>query len=405
MSFINRASVGPSGNFVSVGAGARWSDVYAELDVLGLGVAGGRFADVGVRGLITGGGMSYFASRYGFACDQVLNFEVALGNGHIFNANVISNSDLWFALKGGSNNFGIVTRFDLKTFPQGKIFTGTIDNPIHTLPEQVRAFAGFSNATSFDTNAALINTYAYTSRSGWVIQNLLVYLKHDLNPPALKPFMDIKSQLGSMMRLSNLSHITKEQKKGTPYAFSQLFLTRAYGNDPDFLSKVFTIANTALQSFAQVPNLVYALVFQPLPLAISSHSAKSGGNPLGLDTTSGPQVLALQTVQWSDTADDVLINTAARKVWQQADEMALKMDLKRNWIYLNYAAEAQDSIGSYGEENVRRLKEVSRKYDPEGLFQKRVLGGFKLWGKGGTPLRERSLRRGLINHVKGRRHT
>lgn len=63
MSFINRASVGPSGNFVSVGAGARWSDVYAELDVLGLGVAGGRFADVGVRGLITGGQFHFHPSK------------------------------------------------------------------------------------------------------------------------------------------------------------------------------------------------------------------------------------------------------------------------------------------------------------------------------------------------------
>lgn len=168
------------------------------------------------------GGMSYFAPRYGFVCDQVLNFEVALANGQIVNANATSNPDLWFALKGGSNNFGIVTRFDLKIFPQGKIFGGTIYNPINTLPEQVQAFAEFNNATSFDTNAALINTYGYTGRTGWTVNNLLVYSKPDVNPAVLRPFMDIKPQLGNTMRLSNLSDITKEQVKNTPYGLRQV---------------------------------------------------------------------------------------------------------------------------------------------------------------------------------------
>lgn len=117
MSFIKYVSVDPSSKIVSVGAGARWSDVYEKLDAIGLGVAGGRLSDVGVGGLIIDGGVSYFASRYGLVCDQVVNFEVVLGNGQIIYANAISNPDLWFALKGGSNNFGIVTRFDLKTFP------------------------------------------------------------------------------------------------------------------------------------------------------------------------------------------------------------------------------------------------------------------------------------------------
>ncbi|KAI4173898.1 MAG: hypothetical protein LQ343_002666 [Gyalolechia ehrenbergii] len=364
MGSIKSVNVDPSSTFVSIAAGARWSDVYGQLDLNGLGVAGGRISEVGVGGLITGGGMSYFAPRYGFVCDQVLNFEVALANGQIVNANATSNPDLWFALKGGSNNFGIVTRFDLKIFPQGKIFGGTIYNPINTLPEQVQAFAEFNNATSFDTNAALINTYGYTGRTGWTVNNLLVYSKPDVNPAVLRPFMDIKPQLGNTMRLSNLSDITKEQVKNTPY--------------------VFTIANTTLQSFADSPNLVYALVYQPLPSAITSRSAQSGGNPLGLDPASGPQVLALQTIQWTNATDDPLINTAARKIWQQADELALKMGVKRDWIYLNYAAEDQDPIGSYGEENVRRLREASRKFDPTGLFQRNVPGGFKLCEKGGS---------------------
>ncbi|KAL8759917.1 MAG: hypothetical protein Q9184_003477 [Pyrenodesmia sp. 2 TL-2023] len=185
------------------------------------------------------------------------------------------------------------------------------------------------------------------------------------------------------MRLTNLSDITSEQDKHARDGLRQLFLTRTYGNDPDFLTQVFQIANTTLQSFNHIPGLIYVLVYQPLPSSITSRSANSGGNPLGLDPTTGPQVLALQTIQWSNAVDDDFINDAARKIWKKADELAVKMGAKRDWIYLNYAAPDQDPLGSYGEENVRKLRAASTKYDPKGLFQTGVPGGFKLWGKGG----------------------
>ncbi|KAL8736033.1 MAG: hypothetical protein Q9166_000595 [cf. Caloplaca sp. 2 TL-2023] len=394
---LNRAKT-----VVSVGAGARWSAVYQVLDAVGLGAAGGRLADVGVGGLITGGGMSYFGPRYGFVCDQVVNYNIVLANGTAVNANSRENPDLWFALKGGSNNFGVVTRFDLKVFPQGKLWGGTIYNPIDTLPAQIQAFSDFNNATNYDTNAAMINTYGYASQIGsWTVANLLVYTKREVNPPVLRPFTDIKPQFVNTMRLTNLSDITSEQVKNAPYGlrqvpfpylhcdehianvehFSQLFLTRTYGNDPMFLTQVFQIANTTLQTFSKTPGLVYSLVYQPLPSAITSHGAANAGSPnaFGLDPTAGPQVLALQTVQWANAADDALINAAARKIWVQVDALAVKMGMQRQWIYLNYANNDQDPIGSYGPGNVAKLQAASKKYDPMGLFQTNMPGGFKLF--------------------------
>ncbi|KAL8691586.1 MAG: hypothetical protein Q9224_004145, partial [Gallowayella concinna] len=166
--------------------------------------------------------MSYFAPRYGFVCDQVVNFEVVLANGTAVNANSTANSDLWFALKGGSNNFGIVTRFDLKVFQQGKIWGGTIYNPIETLPAQIQAFVGLNNATNYDTNGAMINTYGYSNQiGGWAVANLLVYTKRAVNPPVLRPFTDIQPQLLNTMRLTNMSDITSEQIRNSPSGMRQ----------------------------------------------------------------------------------------------------------------------------------------------------------------------------------------
>ncbi|KAL8812463.1 MAG: hypothetical protein Q9223_007289 [Gallowayella weberi] len=321
--------------------------------------------------------MSYFAPRYGFVCDQVVNFEVVLANGTVVNANSTANSDLWFALKGGSNNFGIVTRFDLKVFLQGKIWGGTIYNPIDTLPAQIQAFVDLNNATSYDTNAAMINTYGYSNKSGrWTVANLLVYTKHNRieTPPP-----DCGKCSPSLQPHKN-DHVFANPKASS----SQFFLTRTYGNDPVFLTQVFQIVNTTLQTFSHAPGLQYSLVYQPLPSIIASYGAANTTSPnaLGLNPAAGPQVLALQAIQWANASDDALITAAAKKIWQQVDALALEKGLQRRWIYLNYANEDQDPIGSYGAQNVEKLRAVSRKYDPTGLFQTNVPGGFKLFGKG-----------------------
>ena len=87
----------------------------------------------------------------------------------------------------------------------------------------------------------------------------------------------------------------------------------------------------------------------------------------------------LVSAQWSNPLDDDRINEAANQVFTQIDEQARQTNLTNRWIYLNYAGAFQDPIASYGSENKAKLQAISRKYDPEGLFQKGVPGGYKLF--------------------------
>jgi FAD/FMN-containing dehydrogenase len=109
---------------VIVGAGKRWSDVYTYLAQYDLVTLGGRFGHVGVPGLLLGGGINYFGNTKGWAMNHVVRFQVVLANGTVVNATSASSPDLFWALKGGSSNFGIVTEFELETFPSGEIFGG-----------------------------------------------------------------------------------------------------------------------------------------------------------------------------------------------------------------------------------------------------------------------------------------
>lgn len=72
--------------------------------------------------------MSLYSTRHGFACDSVLDFEIALASGNVVHANAKENADLFVSLKGGLNNFGVVTGFEMKTIPLGEIWGGVSDN-------------------------------------------------------------------------------------------------------------------------------------------------------------------------------------------------------------------------------------------------------------------------------------
>jgi FAD/FMN-containing dehydrogenase len=103
-------------NTVDAGPGLGWYDVNVALEPYGKVAIGGRLKTIGVAGLTLGGGIHYFNNKYGFSMDNVVAYEIVTGEGRILTTTATEYSDLFWALKGGSNNFGIVTKFTLKTY-------------------------------------------------------------------------------------------------------------------------------------------------------------------------------------------------------------------------------------------------------------------------------------------------
>ena len=110
----------------SVGPGNTWPDVYGWINEYGRAIAGGRYSPVGVSGFLLGGGINFWGSQYGWAANNVINYQIMTADSRIINANASSNPNLFWALKGGANNFGIVTRFDLKTHPGPQVWIGAV---------------------------------------------------------------------------------------------------------------------------------------------------------------------------------------------------------------------------------------------------------------------------------------
>lgn len=170
---------------IDVSPGMTWYDVDTALDPYGLAAIGGRMKTIGVPGLTLIGGVHYFINKYGFAMDNVVSYDVVLGNGTQVIASATQNPDLFWALKGGANNFGIVTKFSLKTYSVPQISTTIQIFNESSLYDFCDAICSWALADSDAPVAAgSIITITYNATTGVMEPTILGVQEGVSNPPS-----------------------------------------------------------------------------------------------------------------------------------------------------------------------------------------------------------------------------
>lgn len=400
LSMLNGTSYDEETNIANIQPGGRWKNVYADLDTYGVTVTGGRDGGVGVGGFLLGGGVSFFSGREGFGCDSVLNYEVVLANGTIINANSTHNSDLWKALKGGASNFGIVTRFDMEAVPARTMYhnvrfisaeyADTIVDAVSSFTDHGESLRDDALVTFFSHNATVspeiyvgmlrVNTQGKTNTSSVFdeIQRLPTII--DVTRYQTMSEVALGSQLSAGARFVLL---ILHQSARTLMVSRIGFATLTVRNDPELLRQIVDIHAEYVESLKQFlsPEDFNTMMFlQPIPSYLTAIGPQRGGNMLGLDHVEGNLVLWNAGVMLGaeDSASfakaHALLTAMTAKVKRVSESLGADVE----FLYTNYADASQDPIGSYGEENVAFMKEVSAKYDPDGVFQRRVPGGFKV---------------------------
>ncbi len=135
--------VDPETQAVRVGGGATWGDVDHATHAFGLAVPTGFISSTGVGGLTLGGGIGYLTRKYGLTIDNLLAADVVLADGSFVTANEFQNEDLFWALKGGGGNFGVVTSFVFKAHPVHTDYAGPMLWDIERAPEIIRWYREF----------------------------------------------------------------------------------------------------------------------------------------------------------------------------------------------------------------------------------------------------------------------
>ncbi|KAG8162337.1 hypothetical protein KVR01_008102 [Diaporthe batatas] len=370
---------------VSIGAGERWGEVYSKLQEKGLAVTGSRSSLGGIGGLSLSGGLSFFSSREGFITDNVTNFEVVLASGEITNANANENTDLFVSLRGGGNNFAIVTRYDMRTFKQGRFWGGATFYFPNSFPGQVEAYVkDLKDPEATDETHIMIGagySAALAQISDIMCMNQVYYTKEVENPPVLEPYVNMQPQIDQMrsVRMLDLVDAAKEQTAQGSSTSRISYMNTTVKADVPTLMAAYQIYVDSLGPLKAAEGLTTSFTLQAYPKSLLEKTDPAGGNSLGIDAQDGPLMSILILSFWQDKKDDDKIQSTFKAVIEAIDNDAATRGTAVAYKYMNYAAPFQDPIGSYGKENKARLQAASRKYDPEGLFQKGVTGGWKLF--------------------------
>jgi FAD/FMN-containing dehydrogenase len=305
-----------------------------------------------------------------------------LASGDIVQANATHHPDLFRALKGGANNFGIVTTFTLATIRQGPILAGTISSPFSARAAVFAAFAHLAGAPRYDPYAELVTAAAYVPGSGWqALTHLAAYTASDapLDPPpaALAPLLNVPNTTDTLHRTRIGAWANETENPLVRRAFA----TGAYGVSAALMARMVAawtpLLDDAAGATAGFESVGFA--FEPLPAVFTRYGARNGGNSLGTRPEDGDAMVLLVSTSWNGTAYDAAMDELTRNLIAAADAAAGEMGLLRGFRYLNYAAPWQEPLKSYGEANLANLRAVSKRYDPHGVFQHQVPGGFKLW--------------------------
>lgn len=385
--YLDSIKVSADRKTVSIGPGNRWINVTEALDPLKLAVVGGRTADVGVSGLILGGGISYFSGQKGWACDNVNGFEVVLASGSVIYASPKQHNDLYWALRGGGSlNFGIVTRFDLASFDQGQIWQHGLTFPGSANASVLSTFQNLTvkglpldpAAHSFlGVAPAADGTYAVNVN---VLHATVPYPKNSI-PPVFQPFEKLPGSIAIETNVGGVS--TFLQKYATPYGLRQTWgnvYLKANFPRPVLTSIVslFEARNSALFEAAPGDTIAPLALIQAIPTNVLQLMEKNGGNPLGLRASDGPLIMVSFPISWTDPRNDNLVVDSTRKLIAQIAKKAKQYGVDSPFVYLNYADSSQQVQKGYGKDNYERLKRIAKKYDPQGKLAKLWVGYFKL---------------------------
>ncbi|SDB37388.1 FAD/FMN-containing dehydrogenase [Flavobacteriaceae bacterium MAR_2010_188] len=143
LSGLKFTEVNPKTKTVKVGGGNLWSEVDQATHKFGLAVPSGMVSSTGVAGLTLGGGVGYLTRKYGLTIDNLLEAEMVLADGSFVTVNAEKNTDLFWAIRGGGGNFGVVTSFTFQAHKVENVFGGPTLWPIEKTEEIMEWYDGF----------------------------------------------------------------------------------------------------------------------------------------------------------------------------------------------------------------------------------------------------------------------
>jgi FAD/FMN-containing dehydrogenase len=330
------------------GGGSLWEDLDPPCQRRGLATPGGTFGDTGVAGLTLGGGIGHLMGPHGLTLDNLVAATVVTADGNVVRASEDENADLFWALRGGGGNFGVVVDFTFRLHPVGLLLGGLLVYPVEDAKEVIRTFRELA-ADAPDELVLFGQVFrsAITGNSGTVVS--VAYFGHpDAGRAAITSLTEGLTPIADAVRpmyYPELQEIFGRMPFGLRNYWSGRFLRELADDVVDLTAETF--ADPEMMGGVLLEGLHGAARRVP-PDATAFAGREASYNATFIGT-------------WTDPADDERWIAAARGFSAALAPWSLGEG------YVNYASEMPDDAPVT--ERLRRLRRIKRDYDSENRFR------------------------------------
>jgi hypothetical protein len=343
---MNRVEAHAGKRVARAGAGVLVRDLDQATQRFGLATTSGGCPTVGIAGLTLGGGEGFLMTKYGAACDNLLSAQVVTVDGRQVEASSSANPDLFWAIRGGGGNFGVVTALEYRLHPVTDVLAGTLMYPAGRIPELLEAFIKFVSAAPDEMN--LVGE-VLPSEQGARFQILICHCGHPRHGnELLKPLRALKPQEDNI-RIASYLETQGTLNPAAPVAHFQtdLFLPELSAPAIEKIAAATKDAPPTTRIFI-VP--FYGAVTR-VGLSDTAFPLRQRGFELDFMARWSAPAEKASAVQWAKTLRD---------------------DLKpfARGVYVNQLGETSEELvrAGYGS-NYARLVEIKKKYDPRNVLR------------------------------------
>jgi FAD/FMN-containing dehydrogenase len=333
------------------GGGVLWGEYDHETQAFGLASPGGAISTTGIAGLTLGGGYGYLSRRYGMACDNLLSADVVTASGELVTASADSHPDLFWALRGGGGNFGVVTSLEFQLHPVREPLGGLIVFPFEMSKAVLQRFRDLSLKAS--DNLATMFAIIPSPDGGRFAAALVSDIgKEGEGERAAQAFRELGSILldtvAPVSYCAMQSQVDVSYPKGQRHYWKSAFVKTL---SDDVIALVIESAVTAPSPM----NVVMVEVYGGAVARVASDATAFGHR----DALFNLSMLAIS----NDASIDDEQRAWARENWQKA------LPYSTGGAYVNYMSEGEDVHSAYSDARFQRLAAIKAQYDPENLFR------------------------------------
>jgi FAD/FMN-containing dehydrogenase len=355
LSAMKRIEVNAAARTVRVEGGVTWAEFNRETQAHGLATTGGVVSSTGISGLTLGGGLGWLMPKYGMALDNLFSADVVAADGRMLRASAEENADLFWALRGGGGNFGVVASFEYRLHPVGPVITGGLAAHSFSHARDVLRFYRDATASLADEVMAFLGLVHAADGSGTKLAALVVCHCGDTKTgeAVLEPFKSFGAPVMDAIGPIDYCALNGILDGGFPKGALNYWKS-------SFLSELSDDAiDTLIDCFARCPTPMGSILLEHFHGAVCRIPPETTAFPHRLKSYN-MAVLA----EWL-----VPEQTKSCIAWARESYGAMRpfMATRR---YVNYMDndEGTDEVATAYGTNLPKLRDIKRKYDPENLF-------------------------------------